>query len=257
MASLSWLRLARRIPGLARQPELPNLEALIEAEGQKPGDDFLIARWVVPLVLTVVAVAVFTPLAILVEPWLGFFGAGLIAIGGILGLCFHAIAKAIPPSRVVLRKRSRKLLERMCRVKHLLGLEPVLAPEVGSVLDEAARLYLKSATDTGNEARTGVWEEARERAMLAMEEAMGRLLELAEPDNAQAQEIALSRGWAQPLLNEMAALGQALDRHAADERLAKLTSAEPDALAGLRSVRDELERIESAESELDRYHQTN
>jgi len=34
MGALSWVRLARRVPGIVRQRELANVEALIDAEAK-------------------------------------------------------------------------------------------------------------------------------------------------------------------------------------------------------------------------------
>jgi hypothetical protein len=184
-----------------------------------------------------------------------FFVIGLVGLpllGVILGVVFHFIAKSIPPSRAALRKRSRKMLDRMVRLKSLLGLEPALSPTVGEVLDEAARLYLKvSAPRPGDENRGGLWDEARAKAVAAMEDAMSRMLQLVEHENPQAQEIELSRGWAQALLEEMKSLERALEEH--DRSGARSALAEPglDALAGLRDARVELERLDSAAAELE------
>lgn len=252
MGALSLLRLARRIPGLAKQSELPNLETLIELESLKPKDDYHIARWLLPLIHTTIGLAVFTPLTLMVSPWFLIGAIGLPTIGLTLGAIFHFMAKRITPAQINLRKRSNKLMHRFVGLKNLLGFEGVLSPKVAQILEEASRLYLKcTGVVEDKRPQASVWTDAREKAERAMEEAMGRMLELAEPETAAAQEAELSRGWAMPLLREMTALDQALEEHRHNERLAMLTDPAADALAGLRDARSELERLDSATDELE------
>lgn len=248
MSSLSWLRFARRLPGLNKQPAFPDLEALVEAEAEKTGDEYHIARWVVPLVLTTVGVAVFVPLSIFISPYFLFGTGGFALVAGILGYAFHLVAKGITPSQIALRKRTRTLRNRLIQLKHLIGLEPALSPAVGEVLNEAARYYLMVCDD---ETPEGMWPEARQRAQAAMQEAMTRMLELAEPATAPAQDAALARGWARPLLSEMKALATAIEEHEANQRRSPLAASDRDALAGLREARVELERLDQATQELD------
>ncbi|HRK22020.1 MAG TPA: hypothetical protein PLX06_09430 [Fimbriimonadaceae bacterium] len=253
MSSLSWLRFARRLPGLSKQPEYPDLEALVEAEADKTSDEYHIARWVVPLILGTVGAAVFIPLSIFVSPYFLIGTGGLWVTAATLGTIFHWIAKGITPGQVALRKRTRNLRNRMIQVKNLLGFEPALSPKVGEVLDQAARYYLQVCHE---ETPVGMWPEARLRARAAMEEAMTRMLELTEPPNGPAQEAVLARGWAMPLLAEMKALAKAMAEHEEGQRRSPIASSDADALAGLREARVELERLDQATQELDlRQHQ--
>lgn len=252
MGALSLLRLARRIPGLAKQSELPNLETLIELEALKPSDEYHVARWVLPLVHTAVGLAVFVPLMYLVDPLFVIGAVGLPAIGLTLGTIFHFVAKRISPTQINLRKRCKKLMRRLVGLKNLLGFEGVLSPNVAQVLEESARLYLKcTGGNDGKKPKATVWNEAGQKAEKAMEEAMARMLELADPETSAGQEAELSRGWGFPLLKEMSELEKALEEHRNNERMAMITDPAGGAIAGLREARSELERLDSAAEELE------
>src|SRR5688572_26233879 len=110
MGALSLLRLARRIPGLAKQSELPNLETLIELESAKPSDEYHIARWLLPLIHTGIGLGVFVPLMNFVDPLFMIGAIGLPLLGITLGTIFHFVAKRISPTQVNLRKRCKKLM---------------------------------------------------------------------------------------------------------------------------------------------------
>ncbi len=235
------------------QPELASLEAFLEAEAGRQDDAFHIARWVVPLVLSVVGVSVFLPLALIFDPLFILGAVGMVALGGTLGMIFHRIAKSIPISRINLCKRAKLVLARLLRFRSLLGLEPALSPKVGEVLDQAARLYLIAVPEpeVARASGNGVWSQARIKATRAMEEAMARMLELAEPESAQAQEFALARGWAQPLLSEMEALAKAIQKHDKADRRLQPGDEKLEAISGLRDARSDLERLEEAVAELE------
>ncbi|MBI5707847.1 MAG: hypothetical protein HZC36_12755 [Armatimonadetes bacterium] len=251
MATLTWLRLSRKVPGMQKGQELPNLEALIEAEGQKPGDDLQLASWLTPLILAGIGVCVFVPLGLFVLPAFYYGTLGLASVGLVVGLVLRKIVKSISPSQVLLRRRSRKLLERMSGLKSILGVEPALSKPVGSVLEEAARIYMKASAGREKVVQSGLWAEAQGRAVHAMEDAMAQMLELSEPETPQGQELLLSKAWVRKLLQEMVELDRALEQHAENARLAALTGSEHDALSGLRNAREELERIETATEELE------
>lgn len=247
MSSLNWLKFARKVPGLSPQPEYPHLESLIEQEGQHASTELLVARWLVPLILTVVGISVFTPLMVAIHPLFSIGLIGLPAVGMTLGLIFHSMVRSLPPARIKLRKQCRKLGERMIGIKSLLGIENPLSPEVGGILDEAAMLYLRAkaraeAADT--------MAEPFKRAADAMEDAMSKLLQLAEPEGAKAQEANVAGGWAEQLLSEMRALDRALDANERNARASEMIEA--DALARLRETREEIENQHSAVVELRR-----
>jgi hypothetical protein len=254
MSALNWLRLVRKVPGLAGQQEMPNLEALIDAEAMKPKDEYHIARWVVPLVLSIVGPSVFIPLTIAFSPLFLIGAIGMPAIGWILGGIFHYVSKTIDPSQLVLRKRCFTLLQRLNSLKNLLGYSPVLSVEVGGALEEAAALYLRTRPaiepKKGPPAR-GLFDETCLRAQKAMDDAMAQMLLLAEPESTQAQDLELSKGWAQPLLEEMRATTKALTEHYRHMRTAAMLDSHLSPLVGLRDARSELQRLENATAELE------
>jgi hypothetical protein len=252
MSALSWLRLARRVPGLASQSELPNLETLVESEASKPRDEFHIARWVVPTVLTAVGLAVFVPLTITVHSLFVLGAFGLPALGAGVGIVCHTIARKITPSQVRLRKRCQKLAGRLIGLKNLLGFGPVLSPRVAGLLEEAAAVYLRSLpSQDAPEANSPLWSEPYRKARAAMDEAIAQILSLAEPESVQAQEVELDRGWAQPLLQEMEATAELLERQTRDLKASALVDGELAPLAGLRDARTEMLQLQSAAEELE------
>ncbi len=258
MSALSWLRIVRRVPGLGSQPELPNLETLIDEEALKTKDGFHIARWVVPLVATVVGTAVFLPLSLVVSPYFLFGAIGLPMLGGLLGLIFHLVARRIPRERIRLRKRCYKLLERLNGLRNLLGFTPVLSESVAAVLDEAASLYLRVRPSQTLDAERSepIWSSAVDRARSAMDDAMAQMLTLAEPETAAAQEAELARGWAPLLLEEMRTTVQAIEEQRAKALVTGVGEVQLSALAGLMNARQELNRLETAVNELEQEQET-
>ena len=83
-----------------------------------------------------------------------------------------------------------------------------------------------------------------------MEGAMVQMLELAEPESPAAQEVMLSQGWAMPLLKEMRALSDAVQRQERQDVPGLGESPNMQALAALRNARGDVERIEEALEEL-------
>lgn len=252
MGRLTLLRAARWVTGRANKPDHPHLETLIEEESVKVMDGFHYARWIVPLVGAGLSLAMWLPLALTVHSlfWIGF--AGFMGIGGLLGYVFHRLAMRISPTQILLRKRSLALGNRMVSVKSLVGMMPALSPKVAAFLEEAAAAYLAVRPKRDSLARSnGVWAESTHRLHRAMDDAMAQMLSLAEPETPEAQEVELTRGWAQPLLAEMKAAAQALMEEAGRERIAAQVDSTESPLAGLSHARADLERLRSAESELD------
>lgn len=241
------------MPGLGSQQELPNLELLIEAEALKPKNGWHLARWITPLAASVVGLATFIPLTIEFSAYFLIGAIGFPVLGGVLGYLFHLEAKKISPQQIALRNRCYRLMSRLNGLRNLLGWSPVLAPRVGEVLDEAASLYLKVRlpAEAASNGGKGLWDEALVRAQKSMDEAMAHMLTLAEPDSAQAQEAELNRGWAEPLLEEMRSAVDAIDAHVRSMRAAAMVESQNPALAGLRDSRLELQRLETAVSELE------
>lgn len=252
MGALTWLKVSRRVPGLNKEPEFQNLEALVESEAARPSDAYHIARWVVPLVASVIGISTFLPLALFVHP--GFFYGmwGMVGLGGILGFIFHRVALTISESRLALRRRVKVLAGRMLRLRSLLGLDPALSPAVGKLLDEAAVYYFKVCGEAPGAGRrhSNLMTQSRARSEAAMEAAMAKMLELAEPDNSAAQEIRLNQGWALPLLKEMRSLSEAVQRQDQEEGIAEAEGTARDTLAALRTARGDIESIEEALQEL-------
>lgn len=254
MSTLAPLRIARWFRRSSNPPEYPHLEALIEQESAKVTDGYHYARWIVPLVGAGLALACFLPPALTVHPlfWIG--SAGMVALGCTLGYVFHRLAKGISSAQILLRKRCLALSQKLVSLRNLIGVSPTVSPKVAKLLDGAAQVYLTTKAPEGRSraAENGVWEVATRKARLAMEEGMAELLTLAEPETPQAQEIELSRGWAQPLLVEMRETARLLDQQARRAHLAAQLDATLSPLAGLADARAQLEQLDSAASELDR-----
>lgn len=254
MGRLTILRAARWLTGRANKPDHPHLETLIEEESVKIMDGFHYARWIVPLAAAGLSLALWLPLALTIHPlfWIGF--AGFLGIGGLLGYIFHRLAARISPTQILLRKRSLALGNRMVSMKSLVGMMPALSPKVAAFLDEAAAAYLAARPNRerdGAGRSSGLWAEPTLRLHRAMDDAMAQMLSLAEPETPAAQEVELSRGWAQPLLAEMKAAGQSLAEVAGRERIAAQVESSASPLAGLANARADVERLRMAESELD------
>ena len=249
VSMLYWLRMARRA-NLVKQPEYPNIEALIELEADKPGEDIRLAAKIVPPIVFGVGLAagvigvIFSHLLKLL--WIPVL-TGAIAV--VLLLMFNYMARRISPGKARVRKRTKQLAQRICGFSNIVGVEPALAPLVGIMVDEAARIYLKHCSED-KPVREEMFASSRERAERAIEEGMARMLELGTQPSIIAQDLELQRGWAQPLLQEMRDLDTALDQHMKSS-LGEPTSATPDPLAQLRQARHELQNLDSALGELE------
>lgn len=249
MSRLTALHLARWFRKRGVSEELPHLESLVEAEADKVIDGYHLARWIVPLAGVVVGLGVFLRLAMLVHPlfWIGAVG---LSLGGLIsGIVFHVLAIRISPLQREIRKRCRKLADRMVKLGCLMGQQPALAPEAAGILEEAACAYQRAGRPGSPNAASGVWDDAGRKARLAMEEAMAKMLTLADLESVQAQEAELAKGWAQPLLAEMQATADALVKAGLRaERHAHLVGESP--IGGLAEARLNLERLDAAMQEL-------
>jgi hypothetical protein len=248
------LRVARRFTGLNKQSEYPHLETLIEDESYKIKDGYHYARWISPLSGLVLALGCFMPLALTVHPlfWIGT--GGMTLIGGVLGWIFHRLAMQITPTQMLLRQRCMKLGQRLISLKNLLGALPILSPKVAEVLEDAAQTYLTARPGPERDLPTAllpVWNEAATKAQRALDDAMTQMLALADAETPQAQEVELGRGWALPLLDEMKATARALENSARSAQIAAQMDPATTPLATLRDARSDLERLDSAVSELD------
>lgn len=254
MGKLSVLRLIRKARPLSGDPELPNLEALVEDEFSKVSDGWHLARWIVPLSSLVVGGGVFLPLTVWGHPLFLIGAAGLPLIGLILGIIFHILAKRITPAQLGFRKKCALLGQRMVGWANLAGVSPALSPKVGAVLEEAAEALL-SVKPIGQEISSapakGVHAHAYQQAEAALVEAMTKLLTLADSPSALAQDSELAKGWALPLLEEMKATASALKSPSPRVQIAAQIEASETPLAGLVEARAQLARLEAAASELD------
>jgi len=206
MGKLIPLRVARWARGRSAGPELLHLEALVEQECEKVSDGYHYARWIVPLVGTVLGFGLFLPIAISAQhPLLWAFVAGFPLVGWSLGGLFHLLAKQISDTQLRLRKRCIAIGNRMVGFNNLLGLSPSLSPRVAEVLEEAARIYMsvRRGTEPQRSRSGSVMEDANLKVRLAMDEAMAQMLMLGEINTPQAQELELDQGWAQTLIEEM------------------------------------------------------
>lgn len=253
MGALSILRVARRFTGLNKS-EYAHLETLIEEEAVKIKDGYHHARWICAASGALFAFGCFMPLALTVHPlfWIGT--AGMCLIGGTLGYIFHRLAKQISPPQMRLRQRCMKLGHRLISFKNLMGAAPILSPKVAEFLDEAAATYLLARPHSERDRKGALleaWDDATARAQRGMDEAMAQMLALAEPESPQAQEAELARGWAKPLLEEMKATAQALAHSARSASFAAQMDPASAPLATLKDARADLERLDSAVSELE------
>lgn len=246
MSTLYWLKIARRAK-LYKQPEYPNIEALLEAESQQPSDDFRTLAKVVPAVIAAFGF-VTAVMAVVTQHnnwlFLSTLGSGALALG--VWYIFDRLDKKIPPSRVDVRKHAKKITERMCGFSNIVGVEPAFSPAVGSMLDEAARIYLKHRTEDS----AVPFANNRAKASIALEEGMARLMELGLLPNCRAQDLEVEKGWAFALLQEMREMDVALDQHLRTA-LATDSTGVADPRANLRDARMELMRNESAIAEFE------
>ncbi|HLK14684.1 MAG TPA: hypothetical protein VKT78_07750 [Fimbriimonadaceae bacterium] len=245
---MTWFRIARRVAGGSALPEHAALETLIQAEGEKPHNDYRIAAYVVPAVVATLTGLV--GLIVVVENgwrnWPVFLPCAALAAG--LWALFYHLDRRIPESLRKVRRLSDRIGHRYAKFTSLVGVQPAISPRVAEVLDEAAAIYLKHRPLTVKGSRkidAGPFGRARQ----ALEDAMGRMLELAEPDTPLAQEVALDQGWALPLLQEMRTAAMTLDQFEGSLESGGLDRNDP--LSNLREARRELQGIEAALGELE------
>lgn len=249
MSALTWLRVARRVRGLSAQRELPNLEALLEAEAGQPSNDFRIAARVVPPVMCFVG-AIFLTIALATHFYPMLAGVVLFGVAaGVLWKVFDHMDRKISPSKARLRKLADVVMKRYSGFGNIVGLDPALSPTVGEVLDQAAAIYMKHSAATPSK-DSKLFADSQAKAVRALEDAMARMMELAEPQGVRAQELELSKGWARQLLQEMRGMDRALDAHAQSLAASSVAGA-IDPMAGLREARLELQRIDTAVDELE------
>jgi hypothetical protein len=248
MSALSWIRAARRAIGLPGQPVYTNLETLLEAEGREEHVDFRILARILPGLLLFINAGIVWAMLRHGNPATLPWTVGAVAAAYGLWAFLDRQDRAIPRARARIRTLSRQLRARLHALPHLIGVEPALSPSVATLLDEAAEIYLRHA-GPGRTERPGVLEAPRTRALGALEEGLARLMELSEPVAAQAQDLALGRGWAQPLVEEMRTLDCLLTELEHGTR-SPLCEEVDDPLARLREARAELERLDSAVVEL-------
>lgn len=221
----------------------------MEAEEGQPHYDYRICAKVVPPIVAIVGVLGSVALALILKHQVLLVGtllSGLLATG--LWFLFDALDRRIPRSKAQLRKLSEAIWDRYKGFANMVGVAPALSPHVAVVLDEAAGIYLKHSN--APDARKELQSEPRDRAMQALEEAMGRLLELGQPKTPEAQNLELSAGWAYPLLQEMRDMDQALDVHLQTAIAAQaINSADP--RSNLREARMDLLGNQTAIEELE------
>ena len=198
MSVFYWLRIARKVGGLYKQPEYPSLEALLLRESQHAGADFGLLSKAIPGAVAFCS-ALSIPIAIKNGPMFLLIPALCLTIAYGLYRLFDYLDHATPKSQQRIRNLADHVLKRHATFANLVGAEPAIAPSVGPVLEEAASIYLKHWGDEKQALQDG--PEARAR--FAIQDAMARLMELAQPDSAQQQELERSKGWTEPLLDEM------------------------------------------------------
>lgn len=245
MPVLSWLRLSRRVPGVVRQRELANLEALIDSEaGHEPSRNLFILSCAIPA-----GIGTFGGLSVFVAWITGNTGLPLV-LGSLLTAAlaagawfiFYRLYRSIPPARRHLRDQILKFSKRYTSFGNIVLGEQCLSDEFSALLDEAAEIYLVHCFS--QETRlTG----AQAIAVEAIESAMSKLMEVAVLKDRTAQTKSMD--WAQPLLVEMRMLGQSLARHSQSA----LDSDASSPLSRLREARANLETISAAHEELDQH----
>ena len=247
MPTLSWVRFARRVPGLVRQRELPHIEALIDLESDRqPSRQYFELSCAVPAVI-----ATFGGLSVFFAWVNGNTGLSLVlgtaltvVLSGAAWLVFFRLYKSNLPSSQQLRKSILKFSPRYASFSNIVGVEHVLTDEFAPLLDEAAGLYHRHCSDDRKQ-----MGEAHAKAVRAIEESLAKLMEAAVSQDHRAQIQALV--WAEPLLEELRLLGRTLEAHALASKRTDLN----DPLAGIRDARAELEGTASAIEEL-RVHVT-
>lgn len=254
MGKLTLLRFARWAKRSNDIAEYPNLETLIDEEAVKVTDGFHYARWIVPLVGLFFSVACFLPLAITVNPlfWIGVWG--MLGLGALLGGIFHGVAKRISSTQLLLRKRCISVAQKLTSARNLLGMSHAVSPKVAETLEVAAKSYLEARPNADRDRSVNDqddWATAAARAHRALDEAMVKLLSLAEPESPAAQEALLAEGWTEPLINEMRATSTALAKQKIAAQIAGRGGQEASLLSDLADARGHLERMERAVQELE------
>ncbi|QYK54330.1 MAG: hypothetical protein KF824_05380 [Fimbriimonadaceae bacterium] len=246
MARLSWVRLTRRLTGLVRQPELTNLEKLIDREAtRQPAYNYFILSCAIPAgIATIGGLSVFVawiagntglPLA---------WGAALtVLLSAGAWFTFFRLYQAVPPAQRHLRKLISKFSERYASFGNIILGEQILSDQFATLLDEVVGIYLPYSSPD----RTP-FTEAPSKALNAIEDAMSKLMEVALLKDHDAQDRALT--WAQPMLEELRLLNQSLiEQQTVTPRSLGLE----DPLAQLREARSELETGNAAIQELDHH----
>ncbi len=257
MGGMRFFRMIQRAFNMRGQRELANLETLLEREAQKDVVDYRLFSYIVPGVVGFFGVASLIGAIYnrALMTWQGVLAAvaGLVVTVGLAAwshVLFKRLHKSVPPHRARIHELATKLHERYSAFQNVVGFMPALAPDVAEVLDAGAGIYLKHA---GREADQS--DESTVKAREALEAAMAKLLELGQAESSAEQQIELARGWALPLLEEMAATDHALDRHDRERRLDR-ELADNDPLTYLRASRVELQESDTARTELDQRGQS-
>jgi|GEM_PF-1323061 len=245
MGALSWVRLSRRLPGVVRQRELVNLEALIDVEeGRQPTRNLFILSCAIPA-----GIGTFGGFTVFVAWLTGNKGLNLLlgtALTVLLAagawFIFYRLYRAVPPSQRRLRDLLSKFTKRYSSFGNIILGEGALSNQFAPLLDEAAEIYLKYRTVAENPLTN-----APDKAMRAIEDAMSKLLEVALMKDQVAQDQALT--WTQPILAEM----RLLDRSLAEHALTTSANEIHDPLARLREARAELDTSTAAIQELDQH----
>jgi len=252
MSAQKFFRAVRKAFNLGSTEAYENLELLIERETQQGVTDYRLFSYLVPGAVMLfgvlsVAGAVATK-SVYSVPGAIAAALGTLAALGLAGwthMLFQKLHRSVPVHRARIREVAALLKHRLEELQSLVGVQPALAPEVATILDAGARIYLKHA---GREAEDDQTRKARE----ALEAAMAKLMELGKPESPAEQQIELGRGWALPLLDEMAAADRALDFHDRNRQIDR-ELADNDPLANLRATCIELQETDSARNELDQH----
>jgi hypothetical protein len=246
MGALSWVRLTRRVPGVVRQRELANLEAMIDAEaGRQPTRNLFVLSCAIPA-----GVATFGGASVFIAWLAGNTGAPL-ALGtgatavltGAAWFLFYRLYRAVPESTRHLRDLNFKFSRRYGSFGNIILGEQPLSDRFATLLDEAAGIYLRHCFAPAQ------GTDAEARVVKAIESAMTKLMEVANQSDQEAQNHALS--WAQPILNEL----RLVDRSLLERALTTKGQDLNDPLASLRAARTELDTGNAAVRELDQHLQ--
>ena len=180
MASLSWLRLTRRLTGIVRQEELTNLEGLIDLEAERqPAYNLFILSCAIPA-----GIGVFGGLSVFVAWIAGNSGLPLIlgsALTAVLAagawFIFYRLHQSVSPTKRNIRKLVMKFSEKYQKFGNVFLGENSLNQDFGMILDEAAGIYLRHSSEE---------TESPTKAVRAIDEAMIKLLEVANQKETEA-----------------------------------------------------------------------